>query len=222
MKRIRYGFSIIELIMTIVVIGIAFIGVPLILENSAKTAAWVERSKGVYHGLSKVQIIRSKFWDEGNENDFINNGIYYVLKTAESNAIGETLYCSYDTNRSGHYSGDGRRKCSGATATASGNFGETGDLLEGVGTEEWDDIDDYHEEDDSSVDGKYDIATKVKYITYSEGINSSNITLETDAGDTSNLKEIIVTVSANGKRISEYRYYAANIGVPRPYIKSNN
>jgi hypothetical protein len=42
------------------------------------------------------------------------------------------------------------------------------------------------------------------------------------AGTTSNLKKITVSVTdRNGRALTDYRYYAANIGLSKPFIKRN-
>ncbi|MCV6607859.1 MAG: prepilin-type N-terminal cleavage/methylation domain-containing protein [Campylobacterales bacterium] len=192
----RFGFSLIELIMTVVIIGIAFIAIPLILENSTRTAGWLANSPGIFHGAAKTQIVRSKFWDENNLTN--------VLQTAEAG-----LMCGTDNRRDGHYTGRGRRQCGGETPTTV--FGADGN--------DGNDIDDYHGENDTEVEDRFDILTSVRYIAY-DG-SGGNFTLNTSSGTPTNIKEIQVEVQNNGRKIASYVYYGANIGVDKPFIKDN-
>ena len=197
----RMGFSLIELIMTIVIISIAFLGIPLIIENSARTIGWLQNSKAIYHGLAKIQIVRGKYWDE--------NSSIYVLQTTE-----QGLVCNNDQNRSGHYRADNRRRCISFYPTLEVNFGQNKDGIDG------NDIDDFHNEIDSDIEGIYTIKTAVKYVDYNDS-GDGNLSLESSTKDQTNIKEIEVKVSKRGSSISTYRYYATNIGISTPFIKDN-
>lgn len=208
----RRAFTLVELIIMIVVLGIAFATLPAILGVSAKSVRGVSEVRGLYHGVAKMQVVLNKPWDEVNVNDFDTGGGYFVLRTFESDTQGEVLFCDGDKNRSGHYPGLDRRMCENADATAANLFTAEGDF---------DDLDDFDGDNDADIGG-FDVNTTVVYVAYAGGSPVNMPTAGT--AQTSNIKEITVTVSdhATGTGITRYRYYATNIGLSRPYIKRND
>lgn len=210
----RRGFTLLEMIVMIVVLGIAFATLPMILGVSAATVASVADVRGMYHGAAKMQIVLNKPWDEGNVDDFDTGGIYYVLRTGESDAPGERLYCDNDKNRSGHYPGLDRRMCESADASGIGREGGS-----------YDDIDDFADAPSDSVGDGYTVSADVVYVGYREGPVVSFFKTEGTVAGTSNIKKVTVTVSERSDpacSLVTYRYYAANIGQPKPYIKRND
>jgi Tfp pilus assembly protein PilV len=203
----RRGFTIIELIVMMVVMGIAFATLPMILQVSGESAGRVSDLRGLYHGVAKMQVVLGKPWDEANVDDFQTGGIYYVLRTQESDVPGDALYCDNDKNRSGHYPGFNRRMCENAAASAL--LGRAGDAMA-----DYDDIDDFNAAPDETIEG-YGVGTVVEYVRYGD-------LAPVAAGTTSNLKKITVSVTdRNGRALTDYRYYAANIGLSKPFIKRN-
>jgi prepilin-type N-terminal cleavage/methylation domain-containing protein len=211
----RRGFTLIELILAMIVMGIAFATLPAILGVSSRSVENVSDVRGLYHGIAKMEVVRGKPWDEVNTNDFNQSGIYYVLNTQECN-VALTLCCLNNKSRFGHYQGLDRRMCENGMATPSANF-----LAEG----DFDDIDDFNNDGDRNIEG-YDINTTVRYINYPGGVNGGSVSFNTAvaaAGQSTNIKEITVSVSrtATGRAVSRYVYYATNIGVDKPFIKDN-
>ena len=186
----RPGFSLIELTAAIIVIGVAFLAVPAVLQQSGRSVDLALNARGLYHGLAMMEVVRNKPWDEANVGDMESAGLYYVLTTDESIAT-PSLACSDDKNRSGHYPAINRRQCEAAFASAIGQE-----------TALFDDMDDY--DGYSDIPEGYEVNVSVRYVTY-PGL------LPAPAGTTTNLKEITVTVT-NGTLQTHYTYYGANIG----------
>jgi type II secretory pathway pseudopilin PulG len=199
----RSAFSVVEMIITMTIIGLSFAVLPQILDISSKSIKNIKESEGFYHGVAKIKIILAKAWDEQNVDDFEKEGVYYVLKTDESS--GNDLKCP----RQGHYSGEGRRKCGNSFASSIGQ--DSGDF---------DDIDDFDGKEDSSIQF-YSINSNIEYVKY-EGDNPSYKKGENlyPPGKTSNIKRIIINVKKDTKDLSSYVYYATNIGMQKPFIKS--
>lgn len=211
MSRNRRAFTLVELIVMIIVMGIAFASLPMILGVSSESVKNVSDVRGFYHGAAKMQIVLSKPWDDRNVDDFQTGGIYYVINNDEC-AISALLCCDNDKNRSGHYPGLNRRMCE--DAWASGTLGRTGD----TDINAFDDLDDF-DLDFDSAEG-YDINTTVVYVQYSGGTQVSMPTAVSAA--TTNVKQITVSISDTlGRPLTQYRYYATNIGRPKSFIKRN-
>jgi type II secretory pathway pseudopilin PulG len=199
----RSAFSVIEMIVTMTIIGLSFAVLPQIMEISSKSVESTKQSEGFYHGVAKAKIILAKAWDENVVNDFETKGFYGVLSTDET-----SLACPRD----GHYSGDGRRKCSNNSASAIGQ--DNGNL------NDFNDADDFNGDQDNNIEF-YSIASSVEYVKY-EGDNP-NYTRGGNyppSGKTSNIKRIIIDVKKDTKDLSSYIYYAANIGMQKPFVKS--
>jgi len=215
MKKARRGFTLIEMILMIVILGIAFTTLPIILGVSGRSAGGIADVRGLFHGVAKLQVALSKPWDQANVDDFDTAGIYYVIGTLESNSPnppGNLLACNINNKtRRGHYPGRDRRMCEpGITATPQNAFADGG----------FDDLDDFDGVMEANVEG-YDVNTSVDYVPY---IDASPAAMTTGPGavTTTNVKRITVTVTApNGVLLSTYRYYAANIGLSKPFIKRN-
>ena len=198
----RSAFSVVEMIVTMTIISLSFAVLPQIMEISSKSVESTKQSEGFYHGVAKAKIILAKAWDENVVDDFETKGFYGVLETNET-----SLACP----RAGHYSGDGRRKCSSGLA-ASATIGQDGG--------DFDDIDDFNGEQDNGIEF-YSTVSSIEYVKY-EGDNP-NYTREGNyppSGKTSNIKRIIIDVKKDDKDLSSYIYYAANIGMQKPFVKS--
>ncbi len=210
MSTFRSAFTLIELIVMIVVLGLGFATLPLILGIGSEAVKQVADVRAFYHGAAKVAIVAGKPWDERNVDDYQKGGIYYVLSTGEDTG---GLVCDGDRKRSGHYPGKDRRVCE--AALASDILGRAGDS----DADAYDDIDDFRGDRDDEVEG-YTVDTSVAYVPYVGGLSVAMP--EGAAAGTTNIKQITVTVSErSGKVLTRYRYYAANIGRYKPYIRRN-
>lgn len=231
MKR---SFSLIELIITIVIMGLAFVAIPAIIQNSITTTSAINKSSGIYHGVAKMQIVKSKLWDHNNKQNFDQIGYYNALDITEGNGSINYITCNNNISspdygkRSGHFHGENRRKCSmGIGGTPSINFGASGSFYTLM-----QDIDDYNNDinyifgSESATDSIYTLNTKVQYVNFIAPTNVNIVNVQTkpaNQADITNIKEITVTVTQepNNEKIASYKYYATNIGLFRPLIKNN-
>lgn len=206
----KTAFTMVEMIIAITIIGIAFLSVPVILRITSQSIELAMESRGFYHGLAKMQIVRNMPWDEENVDDLTTADLYYVLETGQD--TGTELECD-DVNRTrpGHYPGFNRRKCDqdGVTTSTIGTDGN-----------DYDDIDDFHNRGADTHPNGYSVDVNVSYVDY-KGSTPIYDWPETAASTTS-LKRIDVFVTSDlGVVELRYSYYAANIGRPKPVIKQN-
>jgi len=75
----RRAISMIELIFSIVILGIVFLSIPLIIQNANTSLESTHDSKGYYHALALMQIIIAKPWDHNNIDDLSTSEVYYIL-----------------------------------------------------------------------------------------------------------------------------------------------
>lgn len=84
-KRQRAGFTMIELIFSIVIVGLVILSIPLIVRQSNLNTAMSQNVIGYYNALTLMETIKSKPWDTNNIADFETSGEYYILNTSDPN-----------------------------------------------------------------------------------------------------------------------------------------
>ena len=105
----RRGFSFIELVVSIVVIGIVFMSVPLIITETQRSTAFSMQQEGVMAGVTTMVDVLSHRWDEADTNQTLNGGFAKVCDVVSGPA--DLNRTSLDSNRRvGHFKGTYRRK----------------------------------------------------------------------------------------------------------------
>ena len=85
----RSAFTFIELVFSIVVVGLVILSIPLIVRQSNANTIESQNVIGYYNALTLMNTIRNKPWDRGNiqgqVDDFTASGGYYILNTGDAN-----------------------------------------------------------------------------------------------------------------------------------------
>jgi len=200
------AFSLIEMIVVIVVLGISFAILPTMMDIQNSSLKELKNEDGLFYGSLQMGVILSKSWDEQNVESFEEKGIYYAIHSNQSNESSNDLNCSSTTNlRAGHYEGKNRRKCENKEASSIGQDDA-----------EFDDIDDF----DSQiirVEG-FEIKSKVDYVSY-KGSNPIYSKDDIALLQTSDIKRIKISIKKDSIKIADFIYYATNIGLQKPFIK---
>ncbi len=209
----KKGFTMIELIFSIVIIAIIFTVIPKIIYSFNKSDSYSIREDALFNGISVVNLISRLPWDE--KNTIYND----ILHTQSINAKFDCNSSTY--RRIGGFVGS--RNCEhDLNATAISSDGE-GDWIY------FNDIDDFNDINISSnigTDNIYTLANKVTYIKdgslvfkYDYPSQTVNIDLNdtVDSNTTTNLKRLQTIIYYSGKRgkikqISQLSYVSANIG----------
>jgi len=106
---VRHGFSFIELLVSIVVIGIVFMSVPLLLSESEKSYAFSIQQEGIMAGITSMTNILGHHWDQADTNKTLNGGFAKVCDVSAGPAdLNRTTFTS--NRRQGHFKGNYRRK----------------------------------------------------------------------------------------------------------------
>jgi type II secretory pathway pseudopilin PulG len=207
MKNLKkYSFSLIELVVAIVIIGIVVTAIPAVLTTSGKTAEINLKEKSFFNAYSLVTLLQSQYWDENNTK----GDNYYKVLTADNGD--SELMCErtgvIEVNNS-----------SGAVCATDDN--KTSAL--GVDSDEdpndestFDDIDDFNNY--STEINDFNISVRVKYWDDSGDYTGKRIYLtekDTPVSGT-NLKnvEIIVKSKSNpDETIAVLKYFTSNIGM---------
>lgn len=205
----RHGLTLIELIFSMVIIGIVFTVIPRLVMSMNQSAQTTMKEEAMYNAVAMMGAIINLPWDNNNtENDQILNVTDGLVNydCNISNAKGGAL--GY---RVGGFIGS--RNC---RALNNGTYDFNASLSLGRESDNlYNDIDDYNGDirTAKSCNNLYDLNTSVKYINEESGAT-------TNAAKTSNAKMITVKVKYNAdnklknsaKCIADMNYTAYNIG----------
>ena len=214
--KMRNGFTLIELIITIVIMAGVFAVIPKIMFATGKSDAFALRQDALFEALSLTKIASKLAWDENN-TDHLD-----ILQTQSS-----YFECNTSTKlRHGSYISSNGRVCAQplyASLPLGADTGES-DYLD------FDDIDDF---DGSEVNAsvitpsgfaqkKYRLSNSVVYLT--DAVTQDNgtvmkidLSLSSISPTTTNIKKFTSKVRYVGSRgkernISTFFYYSTNIG----------
>ncbi|MBL0687541.1 MAG: type II secretion system protein [Sulfurospirillum sp.] len=202
--------SMIELVVSIVVIGIAVMTLPLMLEQTQRNSTFTMQQEAILVARTKLGNILTYSWDDNT----VQNNIIGVLDVHVD--ADDELDRNTTQRRVGHVSQDRRRKffTNSTFATTHVNLGSDGSI---------NDIDDFIEFNSYNLSGNLDYRFKFDINTT---VNYHNDTANYSAQDMSNFtfSRVLNTTSTNIKRVRVSLYlndinttlmleaYSANIG----------
>lgn len=208
------AFSIIELIVAIVVIGIVITTLPLFFAQSNKSNEIAIQQEAIFTAQSTLRLILTNEWDENS----YDNSLFYSAVLDVSNGDTELNRVGTSTRRVGHVKQNKRRKFFSTITNASAIYLD--------GTSLYNDIDDF---DNKIVTMQtpiptdtmknqllnFAITTKVVYVldnaTYSNSILDDFNFNTTPTNAKTNIKMVRVNVQGLDTNIT-LRAYASNIG----------
>ena len=222
----REGFSLVELVFSIVVIAIALMTVPLMLSQGAKSNQYALMQESILAARTKMGNILSFKWDNNASDD--NNTIVRVMDVQHGTAA---LDRNSSVRRVGHIVEDLRRRMRDNVTYAS--------LGQEV-ADEFDDIDDFDGDaavvaasGATGVEGKFDyldedlnLTTRVRFISddtnYSKQTISFDFNISTATNDV-NLSTNIKMIELNATSTNRvdmpfvFRTFSSNIGQAKLY-----
>ena len=198
MKR---GLTLVELIFSMVIIAIAFLVLPKILQFSTKVSTQSLREEAMYSAISLLGLIRATAWDE-------KNSIYDDILIVNN---GDSAYdCSSNGLRVGGFLGS--RNCKNQIDTSA--------LGQDSNEPPFDDVDDFGSFDANSSNSarSYKIDIKVYHIE-DLGLNDEVFKNESYISlQSTNTKYIILDINSTKKvkdlrkNIARFVFYTYNIG----------
>ncbi|RDU65218.1 type II secretion system protein [Helicobacter sp. MIT 14-3879] len=217
----KRGFTMIELVFSIVIVGIVILSIPLIVRQSNANTMMSQNVLGYYNALTLMETIKNKPWDRNNIADFISSGEYYILNTGQTATDCKILDKKSDAKiktKKGLGNANRRRMCDPSSKSALKI--QANSRLEAIN-----DFQGYTQKIASNGVDIFQLSVDVNYAD----INFGN---ETTAGSLTNvnritdIKLINVTLmrflpNQNPETVAVYKYYATNIGSDIPFIKDN-
>jgi len=214
---VRKGFTFIELVVAIVVIGIAMMSIPVMLSQATRSNEFSINQEVILATSTKIGNILSYPWDD---KLVLNTSVKPILDVTNGDSELNRYPNNTSTRRIGNFKANYRRKFDSNLTYASTVLGRSAD----TNTTSYNDIDDFNgavEHITSGGTGDYitdfNLSTTVGYIsdtaTYSSSptlsfdLNTSTVTPST------NLKIVEVKAKdSSGNVITTLRAFSANIG----------
>ena len=215
----RKGFTFVELVVAIVVMGIALMSVPLMLSQVSKSDEFSINQEAILAGATKIGNILTYPWDDKLVSEV---NVKHILDTTQGDSELNRYPDNNSTRRIGNFKANYRRKFDTNLTYASTVLGRAGD----TNPTAYNDIDDFDANSEIiNGGGKGDylmdlnLTTKVFYISDKTNYFSSSTLNFGDLNTsgttpTTNLKMIEVKVinHVNSQTITTLRAFSANIG----------
>jgi len=217
----KHGFSLVELVLSIVVIGISLMTIPLMLGQSSKSNQYALMQESILAARTKMGNILSFKWDD-NAKD-INKSIIRVLDVRLGN-VDLNRSSLGNIRRKGHIKESGRRRMS--------NFERNASLGQEV-ADEFNDIDDFDGESvlvapaNFGEEGKFDyvdadlnLTTIVRFISDDTNYSKQTINFDfnvssatNDVNKSTNIKMIELNATSKNRDFPfVFRTFSSNIG----------
>ena len=202
----RRALTMVELIFTMVIIGLVFMVIPKIVFVTNKSFETTVKEDALYNAMALMGIIIHLPWDEENTK-------YDQILSVSSGDDGYRCDSGTGFYRVGGFKGS--RHCIDNSVTpmnASSTLGREGNLFNDI-----DDYNGYLIETSTPRGSKYRLQVAVRYLTDPAPGNLVDLSALTPASGSTNVKEINVTVSNAAVRkkapfSASIFYHAVNIG----------
>ena len=211
----KYSFTLIELVISIVVVGIVITAIPALLTTTSNVNKTNLEEKTFFSAFALLNLVQTTEWDENNT---IGDNYYKVLK---ANGGDSELLCQ----RTGVIQLDNYSGATCADGNTTSHIGiDSGEDENNVST--FDDMDDFNGYSTIISYGPdiddINLSISVRYMNDSTDYSRKNIYFtESDApASGTNLKFLELNVTQNNKLISVLKYTASNIGMTK--IESRN
>ena len=207
------AFSLLELIISIVVIGIVATTLPIILQTTTSTMKTSAKEEIFYQEFSLLELINSMYFDENNTKE---DNFYKDLNATEGDS--ELQIYSYDDslNRAGKENMNNNDLRSGTNLTVSSIGVDNGEDEHNEST--FDDIDDYNNFEETLVSfGSVTLKVSVFYINDLADYNKTKIEFNFNYSNihhNSNIKLIKINANVDNQNIF-LAYPAMNIGASK-------
>ena len=213
MKNLKKSsFTLIELLMAIIIVGIAVTSIPMILAAISRGTEVTTKSDSIYNAYTTLALVESLDWDENNTK---GDNFYKVLTADNGDSelkcerkgtkeLDNESGADCDDNKTSHIGVD-----DGEDETNSSTF---------------DDVDDFNGYEVDNLT-KYNIRVGVYYVNDNADYSAKNIffndTYSKSSGTNIKVVEINVT-KKNGDLIMVIRGESDNIGAVKIYSKNVN
>jgi len=213
-QKISKSFTLIEILVSLIVIGIVATTFPIILQTTVGSSKNIVKEEVFYQEFSLLNLINSLYFDENNT---VGDNYYKELNATEGDSeLFIKKYSNNEYNRIGKHQMDNNEFRSGSNLSVS-HIGIDAGEIEGNDST-YDDIDDYNDFNETLTSfGRLTLSVHVKYINDNADYNNSKINFTfnySGINHNSNIKLITISV-AEGKNDINLSYPSMNIGASK-------
>jgi len=214
MRNLRKSnsFTLIEVLVSLIVIGIVAVTLPIMLQTSTETIKTSAKEEIFYQEFSLLQLINTMYFDENNT---VGDNYYKDLNATHGDSELYVLkYSQNEYNRIGKHQMNNNILRSGSNLTVSSIGIDAGEISGDDST--YDDIDDFYDYNDTVLNsfGNIILHVHIKYISDIANYSSDNISFDfnysSDVNFT-NIKLIQISTIVDSQEIN-LSYPAMNIG----------
>lgn len=214
----RSAVSMIELVVSIVIMGIAVMSLPLLLSQTAKNNAFALQQEAILATKARMGIILSYEWDKNSYDENISS--YSRVLDTTSSASADNIFDTNSIYRRGHIKADSRRRMHDINhptrdATQKANW----DTINTNGIEFFDGKDDSITVISDNYDFIFNLNLRSNIDYISDGFIVSNQTatfnlnVNNIENNPTNIKMVEITTTDNNSDLSILlRAFASNIG----------
>jgi len=190
----RCSFTLIEILISLIVIGIVAVTFPIMLQTSVNTFNTSAKEEVFYQEFALLQLINSLYFDENNTK---GDNYYKDLNATTGDSELTINVYSNSLNRIGKHQMNNNILRSGSNLTVSSIGIDNGETLGDDST--YDDIDDYNNFEENLVSfGNVNLKVKIKYIDDSTDYNESKINFSFNYNNEKNGTNIkLIQISAD-------------------------
>jgi len=203
----KQAFTLIELIISIIVMGLAISAIPLMLQQESEMEVQNIKQEAVMVAVTKAGNILSYAWDEAIAEQREKGIVDKVLDVKNGLAIYNRYPDMNSTHRIGHFNGDNRRSFYSNILFASTNLQmDANDTIP-------DDMDDLVGDIfiSGGSTGMHEYKDIYKITTIMHYVQDYNVSIKSD--NSTNIKEFTVTVKdSNENIITSITAFSTNIG----------
>ena len=212
-QKISKSFTLIEILISLIVIGIVATSFPIILQTTVNSGKNIAREEIFYQEFSLLTLINSFYFDENNT---VGDNYYKELNASGDEELFIKKYSNSEYNRIGKHQMNNNDLRSGTNSTVSHIGVDSGEIEGNDST--YDDIDDYNGFNETLENfGRLTLSVYVKYIDDNADYNKTEFNFTFDYNDinhTSNIKLITINVK-EGKNEINLSYPSMNIGASK-------
>lgn len=197
---VRPGIAMVELIFSIVIMGIVMMSAPMLLSTASKSSTVALQQEGIHQAVSRLNMILTYSWDQNDTNDSCISPTLIVdsgdSELEDYNSSGRRIGVPKDSQSHTFLCGSEELKASetlgieGTTKDDIDDFGDTSLTLDTSGS---------GSDDDYIETATVSIATSVSYVSDSANYNSKEFSYnfpKASVANSSNIKRLQVKLTS--------------------------
>ena len=211
-QKIYKSFTLIEVLVALIVIGIVSTSFPMILQTTVQSSKNTAREEIFYQEFSLLNLVNSYYFDENNTKE--DNYYKELNATGGDKELYINKYSNNEYNRIGKHQMNNNKFRSGSADKLSHIGPDAGEINDSL----YDDVDDYNGFNETVTSfGTITLHINVKYIADDANYSKDDFNFDFDYNGVNHTSSIkLITVSAQqGSNEINLSYPSVNIGASK-------